>query len=69
MRRIRGPTWPDNEIEDEVKEIAAFVEMEQQLEGSTSWKELIQGTDLRRTILSILAPVFQNFSGISFIAG
>ncbi|KAL7904468.1 general substrate transporter [Trichoderma velutinum] len=69
MRRLRGPTWPDSEVQDEIKEITAFVELEEHFEGSSSWKECFQGTDLRRTALSIMTPVFQNFSGISFISG
>lgn len=69
MRQVRGPTWPEEEIDAEVDDIVGMLEIERQLEGSSSWKHCFQGTDLRRTLLSIGTLLSQEFSGVAFIAG
>jgi hypothetical protein len=69
MRQARGPTWPEEEIDAEVDDIVGMIEIERQLEGSSSWIHCFQGTELRRTLLSIAALLSQEFSGVAFIAG
>ena len=69
MRKIRGPTYPAEEIQDEVKEIIAMDRIEKELEGAAKWSDCFKGTDFRRTMLSIIAITCQEFSGIAFITG
>lgn len=69
MRQVRGPTWPEEEIDAEVDEIVGMIKIERQLEGAASWKQCFQGTDLRRTLLAMGALLSQEFSGVAFIAG
>jgi len=68
MRRLRGPTYTEEEIQKEVRDIAAFLEMELELEGSVSYLDCFRGTDLRRTLLTIGISLAQAFSGIAFIS-
>jgi MFS transporter, SP family, sugar:H+ symporter len=69
MRKLRGLTYPEEEIQDEVKEIIAMDRIEKELEGASKWSDCFQGTDLRRTVVSVIAIMCQEFSGIAFIAG
>ncbi|OQU95620.1 hypothetical protein CLAIMM_01802 [Cladophialophora immunda] len=69
MCQVRGPTWPEEDIDAEVDDIVGMLEIERQLEGSSSWIHCFQGTDLRRTLLAIAALLGQEFSGVAFIAG
>ncbi|KIX93765.1 uncharacterized protein Z520_10389 [Fonsecaea multimorphosa CBS 102226] len=69
MCHVRGPTWPEEEIDAEIDDIVGMLEIERQLEGSSSWIHCFQGTDLRRTLLAIFALLGQEFSGVAFIAG
>lgn len=69
MRKLRGPTYSEEELETEVREIVAFVEIERELEGATSYLDCFKGTDLRRTYLTVVSTICQEWSGISFITG
>jgi MFS transporter, SP family, sugar:H+ symporter len=69
MRKLRGPTYPEEEIQSEVKEIIAFDRIEKELEGTAKWSDCFSGTDLRRTMVSVIAIMCQEFSGIAFITG
>jgi MFS transporter, SP family, sugar:H+ symporter len=69
MKKLRGPTYPEDEVVMEVKEIVAMDRIEKELEGSTRWSDLFKGTDLRRTTISVIAILCQEFSGIAFITG
>jgi MFS transporter, SP family, sugar:H+ symporter len=69
MIRIRGPTYSEEEIKQEIQEISAFIEIEKELEGSSSYLDCFRGTNLRRTLLTIGSTMCQEFSGISFISG
>lgn len=69
MGQLRGPTYPQEEIQDEVKEIIAMIEIERELEGSAGWLDCFRGTDLRRTTLTVMSTACQEFSGIAFITG
>ena len=68
MQRLRGPTYPEEEIHAELNEIKAFVEIEMELEGAR-WIDLFRGTDLRRTCLTVFSTMGQEFSGIAFVSG
>lgn len=68
MCRLRGPTYPMDEIHAEVADIIAMVELEKELEGATTWMDCFQGTNLRRTVLTVSSTVCQEFSGIAFIS-
>jgi SP family sugar:H+ symporter-like MFS transporter len=68
LRRLRGPTHPEEEIDHEIREIAAFEQIQRELEGSSSsFFECFRGTDHRRTRIAIMVLVCQQFTGISFI--
>lgn len=69
MRRLRGPSWPPEEIDAEVNDIIGMYEIEKQLEGTARWAQCFQGTDLRRTLLTIGCLLSQELSGVAFIAG
>ncbi|KAK4934294.1 hypothetical protein LTR10_024394 [Elasticomyces elasticus] len=69
MRKLRGPTYPEEEIQEEVKEVMAMDRIEKELEGASRWRDCFQGTDLRRTVVSVIAILCQEFSGIAFITG
>lgn len=69
MRRLRGPTWPPEEVDAEVNDIIGMYEIEKQLEGTATWAQCFQGTDLRRTLLTVGCLLAQELSGVAFIAG
>ncbi|EGX89837.1 sugar transporter, putative [Cordyceps militaris CM01] len=69
LRDLRGSTWPEEELESEIREMSAMYELECSLEGSTTYRDCFRNTDLRRTRISLIFVVFQSFTGISFIAG
>lgn len=69
MRKLRGPTWPEAEIVEEVNDIEAFYELERELEGSANWLDCFRGTDRRRTLITVITTVCQELSGIAFISG
>ncbi|RFU26555.1 hypothetical protein B7463_g9780, partial [Scytalidium lignicola] len=67
LRKLRGDTYPEEEIEQEIRLIAAFVEIERELEGSSSFMDCFRGTDRQRTAIVIMVLVFQQLTGIGFI--
>ncbi len=67
IRKLRGDTYAEEELEQEIREVAAFVEIEKELEGSSSFWDCFKGTDHRRTSIVIMVLVCQQFTGISFI--
>lgn len=69
MAKIRGSTWAPENIEEEVREIGFFVELEATLEKSSSYADCLKGTDLRRTMISLLVFVGQQLFGVAFFAG
>ena len=68
LRRIRGPTYSDEEIDTELRDIVAFLETEQSLQESVSYIDCFRGTDRRRTLLCIGITLSQAWSGIAFIS-
>lgn len=69
MAKLRGDTWPEEDIDEEIKEISFFVEVEATVERSTSYLDCLKGTDLRRTLISLLILCGQQFFGVAFFAG
>ncbi|KAH8891123.1 general substrate transporter [Thozetella sp. PMI_491] len=69
MRKIRGSTWSEEEVAEEIKEVVAMDQIERELEGSSSYSDCFRGTDHRRTRIVIMTLVVQQFTGISFITG
>lgn len=59
MRKIRGPTWPEADITDEIQEVVAMDRIERELEGSSKYSDCLKGTDLRRTLVAIFVLVVQ----------
>ncbi|KAM3527413.1 hypothetical protein NHJ13051_002951 [Beauveria bassiana] len=69
LKKLRGSTWPEEELENEVREMSAMHELECSLEGSGTYKDCFRNTDARRTRICLIFVLFQSFTGISFIAG
>jgi SP family sugar:H+ symporter-like MFS transporter len=67
MRSLRGKTYSDEEIDSELREITAFLEIERELEGSSTFMDCFRGTHRRRTIITIMVGVCNAFTGIPFI--
>ncbi|KAM3511497.1 hypothetical protein MY11210_004855 [Beauveria gryllotalpidicola] len=69
LQKLRGSTWPQEELKNEVSEMAAMHELERSLEGSGTYRDCFRNTDARRTRICLIFVLFQSFTGISFIAG
>ncbi|OJJ49998.1 hypothetical protein ASPZODRAFT_157007 [Penicilliopsis zonata CBS 506.65] len=69
LRKIRGKTIPQAELDRELDEAIAFTALERELEESTSYLECLKGTDLRRTLIACLAMSGQQLTGIAFVSG
>ncbi|KAF2163119.1 hypothetical protein M409DRAFT_37302, partial [Zasmidium cellare ATCC 36951] len=68
LRRLRGSTYTEEELEAEHAEVVAFIEIERSLRTSTSFADCFRGTDRRRTLLTIGMTLSQAWSGIAFIS-
>ncbi|KAH7403272.1 general substrate transporter [Cadophora sp. MPI-SDFR-AT-0126] len=64
LRSIRGG-YSDTEIYAELDALRAQTSL-RQAEAEVAWNELFKGTNLRRTLLSLSIPNFQQLSGIAF---
>lgn len=69
LAKLRGPSWPREEIEKTVHDIEQIYKLEAELEGSSSYLDCLRGIDARRTRLVLLVITGQAFTGISFITG
>jgi MFS transporter, SP family, sugar:H+ symporter len=67
IRTLRGDTYSEEELQDELQEIEVFVQMEKEIEGNSSFLDCFKGTDHTRTRIVIMILVCQQFTGISFI--
>ncbi len=67
--KLRGPTWPASELEQEIEEIVHMYELERNLEGSTTFADCFRSTNARRTRITVLVALTQSWTGISFLAG
>ena len=79
MHKIRGPTWSEDDVSDEIREVVAMDQIEQELEASASYFDCFKGTDHRRTRIAIMTlgepplPIYiclslaeQNYASQSF---
>ncbi|EXJ79831.1 hypothetical protein A1O3_08116 [Capronia epimyces CBS 606.96] len=69
VRRLRGKSYPQDQITEDIDEIAKHIEAERLLESSGSLFDIFRGSDLRRTHIACGTVVWQVLSGISFING
>jgi MFS family permease len=69
LGRIRGPTWPSSELDNEIADIKAMFELEHSLEGAATYSACFRKTDARRTRILLLFVLAQAFTGIPFISG
>ncbi|KAL6247002.1 hypothetical protein RBB50_006309 [Rhinocladiella similis] len=69
LRKIRGPSYTDAEVEEEIEETIKFTALEKELDASTSYLDCFRGTDRRRTLIAVMMMVGQQFMGVAFLAG
>jgi SP family sugar:H+ symporter-like MFS transporter len=69
LRKIRGPSYTDAEVEEEIAETIKFTALEKELDGSISYLDCFRGTDCRRTLIAAMMMVGQQFMGVAFLAG
>jgi MFS family permease len=69
LAKIRGSTYTPQEVDEEIQEAIKFTALEKELGASTSFAECFKGTDLRRTLVAMMAIVGQQFMGVAFLAG
>jgi MFS transporter, SP family, sugar:H+ symporter len=69
IRRLRGKSYPEDQVAAEVDDIAQHVKLERELEGAGSFLDAFRGSDLRRTHIACGVLLWQVLSGISFING
>ena len=67
MRWLRGKAYSDVMIAEELEEMKAAIEKDKELAKSASILDMFRGTDLRRTILSVLTVSCQGASGSIFL--
>src|SRR5271170_1318859 len=67
LRRLRGSWYHETLVAEEFQEIKEAWALEQELAQSASIWDMFRGTDLRRSILSIIAVCFQAASGSMFL--
>jgi hypothetical protein len=56
-------------LDNEIKNIVNFIELEKQYETSASYMDCFRGTDFRRTMIATLSASGQQLVGIAFISG
>ena len=59
MWKLRGSTWPEEDIAKEIQEVVAMDRIERELEGSGDYPQCFKGTDGRRTRITILVLMVQ----------
>lgn len=69
LTQIRGPTYSQEEVKAEIDETIKFTCLEEELHSSATYLDCFRGTDLRRTLLTILVMVGQQCMGVAFLAG
>jgi MFS transporter, SP family, sugar:H+ symporter len=67
LRRLRGSWYHETLIAEEFQEIKEAWAIEQEFAKTASIWDMFRGTDLRRTVLSIIAVCFQASSGSMFL--
>jgi hypothetical protein len=66
LKRIRGDTLPDELIQEEFLEITEAIRLEKELTSGVTIRDLLRGSDLRRTLLTIACAMAHQASGIYF---
>jgi len=69
LKKLRGPTYTEDEIVEEIDQCVKFTELESSLESSSSYVECFKGTDRRRTMIAMLMMMGQQCQGTAFLAG
>ncbi|EED19746.1 sugar transporter, putative [Talaromyces stipitatus ATCC 10500] len=67
MSKIRGRHASVDDVDQEVREIIAYVELEKALESSTSYAECFKGTELCRTLIASVIAAGGQLMGVGFI--
>ncbi|KAH8800606.1 general substrate transporter [Xylogone sp. PMI_703] len=67
IRRLRGRAYPEQRVQEEIEEIASHVALEREMERSTSYQDILRGTNRRRTHIACGVALWQVLSGPSFI--
>ena len=52
-----------------MKDTIAFTAIEMELEASTSFLDLLRGTDLRRTMIAVVLFLGEQMMGVGFLGG
>lgn len=66
LARFRGNGPQAAYVEQELSIIEAAVEEEKKLSQGVAWLDIFQGSDLRRTLLSIACITIQSCTGVSW---
>jgi MFS transporter, SP family, sugar:H+ symporter len=69
LRKIRGESYTDAEIDAEIEATIKFTALERQIDASASYLDCFKGNDRRRTLIAIMMMVGQQFMGVAFLAG
>jgi sugar porter (SP) family MFS transporter len=69
LRFLRGKSFPEELLLEELAEIRETIRIEKELAASSHFRDLFRGSDLRRTLLAIGASLTHSASGINFIVG
>jgi sugar porter (SP) family MFS transporter len=69
LRRLRGKKMSEEIIQQEIFEIRETIRLEKELTSHSSLRDLVRGSDLRRTLLAIGAACAHQASGILFLVG
>ena len=67
LERLRAGTLPDEHLQEELLEIKEAIEVEKELTSGVTIRDLVRGSDLRRTLLTIGAATSHQGSGIYFL--
>lgn len=67
LKRLRGDTLSDELLQEELLEIKEAIDIEKELTSGVTIRDLVRGSDLRRTLLTIGAAMSHQASGIYFL--
>ena len=67
LERLRGNTLPSELVHEELLEIKEAIAIEKELTSGVTLRDLVRGSDLRRTFLTIGAAMSHQASGIYFL--
>lgn len=67
IKRLRGSKYPEEQVQLDIEELVRNIHIERELQASSSYLDLLKGTDRRRTLIVIFVLLFQILSGITFV--